>query len=135
MKNQHIILLLLVALFAVACNSTKKTNDQDNNQEVTGEPVQIDNKILVDLDKSTTPESLETEFVKYDLKMKSLASRSQNTYLFLFDSDKISAERLIKKINKINGVVSAKPLETKIGPSRTISSGNKKTVRLKKADQ
>lgn len=124
-----IITFLVFSLCIISCKSTKNADPAE--QAATSVTQNTKGKIIVQLKEHIEPKALEVEFTQYSLKKRSFASRTQNSYLFEFDPDSISANRLIKKINKFDGVILASKLEKKMGPNRTIESGTKKTVTLK----
>jgi len=126
---KHLVILFL-ALFFVSCNNSKSTQDTREVRYDDSNVISTDNKLIVRLAEDASVGQLEKEFVKYDLKMKSFASRSQNSYLFEFDVDKISVGKLISKINKLEWVVLASKLENKIGQAKSSQSGNKGTKRI-----
>lgn len=116
---------LLFIMTLMACNKSKDLTETNN-----AIPPEALDKLIVHLKEGTDIKSLENEFEKYKLKMKSYASRTQNSYLFTFDSDAISSEKLIKKLNKKDEIVDANNIVEKFMPARSSDSGSKKRVKV-----
>lgn len=120
---------MCVALFAfVSCGTGKQSQESDTATDI---PAQFTGKVLVNMMPENTIEELESDFSKYELKHQSIASRSQNQHLFNFNLDKISAEDLLKKLNKSKKVYSAEALSQQFQKATLMSSGEKKKVDIK----
>jgi len=115
----------LFVLFLISCTKTKDLAED----KMVIPPSALD-KIIVHLEKGTDIKMLENEFVKYKLKMKSFASRSQNSYLFTFDSESISSEKMIKLLNKRDEVIAANNIVDKLVPARSSESGTKSRIKI-----
>tara|TARA_B110000008_G_C16847566_1_gene515405 strand:+ start:72 stop:335 length:264 start_codon:yes stop_codon:yes gene_type:complete len=66
----------------------------------------IKDEILVDLQTDFDSQLLEIKFEKYQLLKIKDVSKSLNIILYQFDANKISVDKLIKKISKIDGIES-----------------------------
>ena len=111
-----------------SCSSKKP---ESNTTETTGLAKVLEGKVLVTLLEGKKVEALEADFTKYSLKHKSVASRSQNQHLFTFDKNLISAESLLKKLNKNKKVFLAEPLQVEPGRVQKLSSGKKQKAVVK----
>ncbi len=127
MIKNIIYLCIIVCLFS-ACKSNKEITSSDSRPEI---PEQFRGKVLVTLLNATLVSDLETDFIKYSLEHLAVASKSKNQHLFQYDSDKISLDNLLKKLNKSKKVYSAEALEYQIMMAQGLESSPKKNVDVK----
>ena len=120
--------MLCICVFAFACKSTKTTETEDTSTSI---PQQFQGKVLVSLMPDREVSEIENDFAKYELEHLSIASRSQNQHLFKFNLDKISAEDLLKKLNRSKKVYLAEALVYKMEKAELMSSGQKKKADIK----
>jgi hypothetical protein len=88
MKNLFFILCLAVA--AGSCNTSKHTESNVETEKY------IPERLLVLLKPEVQPAALEKAFSDYNLKAMGQASRSQNLWMFSFDSKIIDGAELVK---------------------------------------
>ena len=121
-------ILIFLAVGCISCNSNKKATEVTVEE---GMAKALSGKLLVTLLEGKKVEVLEASFAKYDLKHKSIASKSQNQHLFTFNKNKISDEDLLKKLNRNKVVYLAEPLSYEVGKPQKFSSGKKAKVPVK----
>jgi|GEM_PF-663138 len=121
-------ILILLAVVCTACNSNKKATEIPVEE---GVAKALSEKLLITLLEGKRTEVLEESFAKYNLKHKSVASKSKNQHLFTFDKSKISSQDLIKKLNKNKLVYLAEPLKYEAGKPTKFTSGKKAKVPVK----
>ena len=127
MKN--ILLLLTLALtLAQSCKTSNSVAIEEANEAI---PEAFKGKILVSLMPEVNTSKLESDFSKYALKHLSIASKSKNQHLFGFDTNKISAQALLKKLNKSRDVYLAEPLAARMNKATLMSSDEKKQIDIK----
>lgn len=126
----RILILVVLAAAIFSCKSTKESSDETGSKQ-TEIPAQFMGKILATLMPDYTVNEVEADFAKYGLKHKSVASKSQNQHLFEFNLDKISAEDLIKKLNKSKKIYLAEAIASQIGKAEHLQSAPKKRIDIK----
>lgn len=123
-------LMVFILVLGLASCSSKK-NEQVAEENLTGMSQAVAGKILVTLLEGESTKALEVDFDKYDLKHKSIASKSQNQHLFTFDKNKISSEDLLKKLNRNKTVYLAEPLSQQLEKPQKFTSGKRQTAPVK----
>lgn len=101
MKINFFSLLLLCALstFLICCNSPRQTGQ---------EPEVLPHRVLVLLKNRVQPGMLEQAFSDYKLKSEGPTSRSENRWLFTYDTTTIQPEDLLQKLRASEWVLEAK---------------------------
>jgi len=125
---KNLLCLFILASLSLSCSSKKEIAKVDTGQEI---PEQFRGKVLVTLIKETLVSDIEADFVKYSLEHLAIASKSKNQHLFQYDSNKISLDNLLKKLNKSKKVYSAEALEYQIKKAQGLESSPKKNVDVK----
>lgn len=131
--NLKLLLSLITILTIGSCNTHKEASkDVSNNQEVTiAKEVSWDNKVQVLLDSPSDYKTLEKKYERYSLTMLYPVSKSQEKYMFSFDTETISKKELLRILNKQVYVQSArdsKPLNSKNKRSDTSSQKTRMNV-------
>ncbi len=88
-------LCFLVLIFA--CDTTKTVMNSNYDTE----------NIIVLLKNDVTDSALEKEFSNYELRSKRKISRSENRFMFTYNTSKIAADKLLTKIKRSDKVVEA----------------------------
>lgn len=65
------------------------------------------NQLIVLLKERVRPQLLEEELREYAVKAKAQTSRSQNQWIFTYDTSKVPADALLNKIKAVDYVLSA----------------------------
>jgi len=99
MKSNLMGFLLLSLCFAISCTSTKTTTPNLSTLDK--------EKILVLLKPGVKARALAKEFASYSLKSKGQTSRSENRFIFSYDTTSVSADELLEKIKSSSNVVEA----------------------------
>ena len=90
-------------------NNSKDNNNNDNQSTEAGN--YVSNQVLVLLQEHIEPQVLEGTCSQYKLKAVSIASRSQNLWLYSFDDSTIDYKNICKELRKSKQVLSADPVE------------------------
>lgn len=70
-------------------------------------------QLIILLKERIRPQMLEEEMSEYSLKAKAQTSRSQNLWIFTYDTHKIEAKTLLIKIKAVDYVLSAEFVRVK----------------------
>lgn len=91
--------LFVVLFFAISCTSTQTPSPNISTFDK--------EKILVFLKKGISSKSLETEFSSFELLSKGQTSRSENRFIFTFNTNLIASDELLEKIKNSDLVIEA----------------------------
>lgn len=127
MKNAFMPILFVLTVLM----SCKTTSETPSSQTDTSVPEAFKGKVLVSLMPDAEIAELEADFSKYELKHLSIASKSKNQHLFGYNQEKISAEALLKKLNKSKEVYLAEALAARMNKATLMSSDEKKQIDIK----
>jgi len=92
-------ILFLFTLLFFSCNSTKKTTKGSNDV--------IKDRIMALLKPNIQGKALEKEFMNYKFQNQGQTSRSENRWIYTFDTSLIQPDEMLKKVKASDKVLEA----------------------------